>query len=66
MKEISQLIADFEHAVQSGLVTPVQMASLINEFSHAIAGLSPEVWKWMPTDLGDVAADLYKAIEVSK
>lgn len=66
MKEIAQLVADFEHAVQSGLVTPTQMANLINEFSHAIAGLSPEVWKWMPIDLGDVAADLHNAIKVSK
>ena len=66
MKEISQLIAEFEHAVQSGLVTPAHMANIINEFSHAIAGFSPEVWKWMPIDLGDVSADLYKAIKVSK
>ena len=66
MKEISQLIADFEHAVQSGLVTPAHMANIINEFSHAIAGFSPEVWKWMPIDLGDVSADLYNAIKVSK
>jgi|APCry1669189070_1035195.scaffolds.fasta_scaffold176256_2 hypothetical protein len=66
MKEISQLITDFEHAIQSGLVTPAQMASIINEMSHAVAGFHPDIWKWMPTDLGDVSADLYKAIEITK
>ncbi len=66
MKEIQQLIDNFENALHDGLVPPAEMVRLLHVMGHVLHHFSPKVELWLPYELEEVAHNLELAIKLAE
>ena len=63
MKEISHLLADFRNALTRGLISPLEMAKLLNDMNWSLTKNFPDIHNGLSDNLDDVSDNLWTSIQ---
>ena len=62
MKEISILLHEFRNALTCGLISPLEMAKLLNDMNWSLTKNFPDIHTGLSDNLDDVSNNLLQAI----
>jgi hypothetical protein len=63
MKEISILLSDFRNALTRGLISPLEMAKLLNDMNWSLTKNFPDIHNGLSDNLDDVSDNLWTSIQ---
>ena len=63
MKEISILLAEFRNALTRGLISPLEMAKLLNDMNWSLVKNFPDIHTGLSDNLDDVSDNLWTSIQ---
>ena len=63
MKEISILLHEFRIALSRGLISPLEMAKLLNDMNWSLTKNFPDIHNGLSDNLDDVSDNLWTSIQ---
>jgi hypothetical protein len=63
MKEISILLHEFREALTRGLISPLEMAKLLNDMNWSLVKNFPDIHTGLSDNLDDVSDNLWTSIQ---